>query len=59
MEGFIALVVFAQQMSDSQKKLPTTRQKQDRPSSNRVELALLNDAGLSQEANRPPSPVEK
>jgi hypothetical protein len=41
MEGFIALAVFAQQVSDSQKKTPSTQHKQDRPSSNRGEVAGL------------------
>jgi hypothetical protein len=56
MEGFIALAVFAKQMSDSQKKLPSTQHKQDQPSSNRDELALLNDTGLSHGSEPPPSP---
>jgi hypothetical protein len=55
MEGFIALAVFAKQMSDSEEKPPATQHKQDRPSLNRDELALLSDARLSHRSE-PPSP---
>jgi hypothetical protein len=39
MDGFIALAVFAKQLSESQKKLSSTQRKQDWPSSDGDEVA--------------------
>jgi len=56
MEGFVALAVFAKQMSDLQKELPSTQHNQDRPDSNRDELALLSDTGLNHGSEPAPDP---
>lgn len=56
MEGFVALAVFAKQMSDSQKELPSTQHNQDRLNSNRDELALLSDTGLNHRSEPAPDP---
>jgi hypothetical protein len=60
MEGFIALGVFAKQMSDLQeKRLSTQHKKEDRPSSNRDKVALPTVQKPATEESRHPVRVEE
>jgi hypothetical protein len=52
MEGFLALAIFAKQLSESQKNLPSTQHKQDQPSSNPDEVALPTIQNSAIEASR-------
>jgi hypothetical protein len=60
MEGFIALGVFARQMSDLQEKLHSTQpKKEDRSSSNRGKVALLTVQNSAMEGSRHRVQVEE
>jgi len=60
MEGFIALAVFAKQMSDLQEKLHSTQhKKEDRSSSNRDKVALLAVQNSAMEGSSHGAQVEE
>ena len=60
MEGFIALGVFARQMSELEEKLHSTRhKKEDRSSSNRGKVALLRVQNSAVEGSRHGVQVEE
>jgi hypothetical protein len=52
MEGFAALAVFAKQLSESQKNLPSTQHKQEQPRTNRDEVALPTTQNSAMEASQ-------
>jgi hypothetical protein len=52
MDGFIALALFAKQLSESQKKLSSTQRKQDWPSSDGDDVAPPTIQNSAMEASR-------